>query len=94
MKYKTTEFPKSENIFSIDVSTSLQSFTQRIPDDDYKVVETSTVKMFSLFGISVLYFIKILSGYRNLYVIFRATFHQKGVSIKKARCTFGDLRTR
>ena len=35
-------------------------------DDDCKVVETSIIKMFSLFGASVvLYFITILSGYRN-----------------------------
>ena len=37
-----------------------------IPDDDHKIVETSKINMASLFEFSVvLYFIEILSGFRN-----------------------------
>ena len=48
---------------AVIVSTTLQ-----IPDDNCKAVETSIVKMFSLFGVSVvLYFFKIPRGYRNFW---------------------------
>ena len=45
-------------------------YTHSIPDDDYKIVETLKIKVISIFGVTtVLYLIKILSGYRNYKII-------------------------
>ena len=65
------ENSKSEAIFIFEVSTILWSSSGIIPDDCYKIAETSKINMVSLFGIKLLLLVfwsrKISSHFFNIF---------------------------